>query len=190
MRRLLRWIKPRPNWIRSSPFELPAIGPQQETALRQWTLVAGGLALILSRASEVELAQRFRCSQLLHLMVRRALLQNQPVRVPIDCLADTMHEIAELADPVTKRALLVRFQVAVQAHRGAGAKPSATRAPGAAMAAPSESEMPSPDSITPSSHSRAREEMLGQLALEDASRSLRQVVATARASNFGEPPSR
>lgn len=146
--RLLHWTKPSRTWTRSTYFEQPAIGQEQETVLRQWTLVAGGLALIPQSPVAHDGAAR-----------------NQPARVPTDCLV-VMHEIAELADPVPRGRCWRGFRL--RAHRSSAHKPGATKAHDAAMAAPGASVLPSSDSIVPSSQSQAKEEMLSQLALEDA----------------------
>lgn len=88
------------QWIRSAFSDLPdpRTTAHSDRDQRHWLVLAGGLALILSRATDAELVGRFPATASLYQAIRRGN--------PIDpnLVNDAMHEIVDVADPITKAA--------------------------------------------------------------------------------------
>jgi hypothetical protein len=112
-RKLMRWSAPARAWSESD-FELPRIDPRADLALQRWCVVAGGLALVLSRLGEPERRSRFAATHALYELLRRDLQRSRHVSVGADLLGEVMHEIAETADGHTRQCLKACFQASLR----------------------------------------------------------------------------
>lgn len=98
------WSRAAPRWSGSEFSELPVFDGADDQELRDWRLLAGGLALVLSRCSE-RIAQRdFPSSLAAYRLLKRQLQQGGPVRLTSRLLNDLAHEIALVADAATREA--------------------------------------------------------------------------------------
>lgn len=114
MRSLIRLMTSSGAW-RNSPYSgLPEVARGDTELARHYLIIAGGLALILSRASSVELAGGLAATQELHEQLRRELRLGS-VEVAASLLAEALREVDELADPRTRASL--RHCYEVQAKR-------------------------------------------------------------------------
>lgn len=113
MLRLVQWVRSRGEW-RSSEWALPHPRRETQPDTRRWMAVAGGLALILSRVPPSEQRARFASTLQAYALIRRRLRQSRPVDASAGLLNDVMHEVAEVADPVTRSGLHASFQAAVR----------------------------------------------------------------------------
>lgn len=102
---LLRWLGSRGAWIRSRYSDLPRLDASAATPVSHYCVIAGGLALILSRCHEGELANKFLATQELRELLRRQLRRYGRAKPSAELLSDVMHEVATLADPTTRAAL-------------------------------------------------------------------------------------
>lgn len=123
MRNFIQWIGSKGAWTRSEFSDLPALNPEVSASRDHWRVVAGGLALILSRASSTELATRFKSSAELYLLLRRSLEQGRRPDAGAHLVGDVMHEIEATADPMTKESVRACFNACVR-HQRKGSTPS------------------------------------------------------------------
>jgi len=114
MKRLMRWANSQGHWNQSGFGGLPTVQHDAAPLLQRWQVVAGGLALLLSRVSHSERDARFSASYRLYQGLRRRLRQGAVVDASTELLSDVMHEIAEVADSVTIRCLRVCFDASLQ----------------------------------------------------------------------------
>ncbi len=174
MRKLMHWVGSHGAW-QGSGLVLPAIDAAADAALQRWCVVAGGLALLLSRASETERAARFGHSIALYGFIHRRLRQSQCVRVSPELISEVMHEISEIADPLTRNCLKACF------HAELRGPASAAAAAGPAPAVPmSEGSSSQPQAARASSTGFTSEQLL------ERSAALRRKLAAARATGFAE----
>ena len=94
------------RWSRSDFPELPSLseldaGPQLDCAL-----IAGGLALVLSRCTPLAAARDFRASSLAYRSLRGRARRGRAVDLSPELLSDVCHEVAQHADATTRQALL------------------------------------------------------------------------------------
>ena len=82
-------------------FLLPRVPASAGHAARRLSVVAGGLALVLSRATRTELSYRFASAAALYRQLRR---RRTEVPAP-GLMLEAFHEVAEVLDPVSARAL-------------------------------------------------------------------------------------
>ena len=100
---LFSWRGPR--WDISAFSELPSVVELPSQSLRDYGLVAGGLALVLSRCSPNAVRRDFRAASEAYRSLRRQIGRNKTVRLSRQLLNDASHEIAQYADPATREAL-------------------------------------------------------------------------------------
>lgn len=187
---LAQWMTSKGSWHCGEFSDLPMPGRDAGPALQQWTIVAGGLALILSRASPAEASERFPASLQLYDLLREALRQRVPVGAGAGLLGEAMHEIAPIADPLTKTSLQARFQAALQkTAEGPSTQPPASQH-AESRAMPS-SQPQARSSRRPCSIREAEEEasttVVSLEVFSERSSTLRKSLATARATGFAEP---
>lgn len=113
MQKLMKWVGSQGDWT-CSAWILPALTAEADMAVQRWAVVAGGLALVLSRAEPAERSARFGASHALYVQVRRSLRQARLPAPAAALLGEAMHELAEVADPATRRCLMACFQDAVK----------------------------------------------------------------------------
>jgi hypothetical protein len=94
-----------PRWIPSEFSELPALGDADSQDERDWCVLAGGLALLLSRCTPCGAQRHFPASLQAWRSLKRQLKNEQaPVRLPLRVLNELRHEIASVADAGTRDA--------------------------------------------------------------------------------------
>lgn len=115
---LMQWVNSRGEWQRSR-WSLPELPRDADPVVQRWALVAGGLALILSRVSPSEQAARFAWTGQAYALIRHRLRQSRPVNASATLLGEVMHEVADVADPVTRAGLQAFFRdAALRAAEG------------------------------------------------------------------------
>lgn len=188
MQHLMQWIGSKGAWACSRFSDLPELKYDVRSPAHHWCVVAGGLALILSRASGPELITRLRSTQILFEHLRKRLRQGRRPGVSADLVSEVMHETTELADPMTRASLAECFRECIK--QGGVAEDTAP------SALPVHSAMLSRNSSGSSSRSTSRHRST-QCDLEDAvtvispevlgqrSHNLRQALASAR-TGFAE----
>jgi hypothetical protein len=112
MRRFKQWLGSIGEW-NNSQWALPEVDRDTELSVQRWTVVAGGLALVLSRLAPFERSARFARTQQAYTLIRRRLRQSLPVDASAELLSEVMHEVAEVCDPVTRRNLRACFRASV-----------------------------------------------------------------------------
>ena len=113
MARLIRWTAARGHWTPSAYLGLPAVQTQEDPLLQRWQVVAGGIALVLSRLSASEQKARFSATARLYPYLRQRLREARSVDVAPELLSDVMHELAGVADPLTTRCVRACFDASL-----------------------------------------------------------------------------
>lgn len=93
---------------RHAPFdisELPQPAACADEATRRLLLVAGGLALVLSRCHPKEVERQYPSANELYRLLRSELKRQGKTSETSDLLLETMHEVSERLDPVSRHAL-------------------------------------------------------------------------------------
>ena len=104
MASIISWVRAARGWVRSPFGDLPLLRADDAMAHQTWLILAGGMALILSRASEAELESRFAATRQVYGIARSRLeTRRLPKPAPL-LLRDALQEIANLADPMTREA--------------------------------------------------------------------------------------
>jgi hypothetical protein len=172
MQKLMKWVGSQGDWT-CSAWNLPALAADADVAVQRWAVVAGGLALVLSRTEAAERSARFGSSHALYVLVRRALRQARLPAPGAALIGEAMHELVEVADPATRRCLMACFQ-------------DAAKHPLRAQAAANQSWEPASTQAMPSTAARVRDtrqslssSVSSDLLLARAS-SLRKSLAAAR----------
>jgi hypothetical protein len=109
MQRLMQWAGSQGHWTQSGFGGLPSVQREADPLLQRWQVVAGGLALVLSRLSASERSARFSATYRLYQGLRRRLRQGAEVDAAPELLSDVMHEIAGVADVQTTQCLRACF---------------------------------------------------------------------------------
>lgn len=122
MQKLIRWTASRGHWSRSDFLGLPLLQLDAEPQLQRWQVVAGGLALVLSRLAPGE-GRHYSASFKLYNVLRRRLQHRSAIAPSSELLNDVMHEIASVADPLTLKCLRAGFHASLAGH--AAAQPDA-----------------------------------------------------------------
>jgi hypothetical protein len=113
MKRLMKWAGSQGNWAQSDFGGLPSVQREADPLLQRWQVVAGGLALLLSRASRTERDARFRAANRLYRGLRNRLRQGAPIDASTELIQDVMHEIAGVADVQTTQCLRACFDASL-----------------------------------------------------------------------------
>jgi hypothetical protein len=113
MKRLLKWANSQGHWAESDFGGLPALQRDADPALQRWQVVAGGLALVLSRASRTERDARFHATNRLYQGLRRRLRQGAAIDAATELIQDVMHEVAGVADVQTTQCLRACFDASL-----------------------------------------------------------------------------
>ena len=109
MKPILPFMSPDAVWKRSPLGELPVVPKAATDVARHFCVVAGGLALIISRCSPEGIARHYPKSNFLYGLLRNELGRGSEVTANAHLLSDVMHEIAEHADPSTRASLRFCF---------------------------------------------------------------------------------
>lgn len=110
MQQVFQWIGSKGAWNCSRFSDLPQIRHDRRSGAHHWCVVAGGLALILSRSSDTQRRADFTATEALYEMLREALRQGRRPRAGAALVGDVMHEVAEVADPLTQASLGACFR--------------------------------------------------------------------------------
>lgn len=92
-------------WHPSRHAEIPAVPWGEHDTVVDLFLVAGGLALILSRCTETLIKQEFAATHALYETLRTQLRRQGGVEASSEVISEAMHEVSEHADPGTRNAL-------------------------------------------------------------------------------------
>lgn len=92
------------RWNPSRFSELPTLEADDDAVHLDYRLLAGGLALLLSRCSERSVERDFAASLQAYVSLRSQLKSRAPVCLSAQLLMELSHEIAQLADGATRRA--------------------------------------------------------------------------------------
>jgi hypothetical protein len=120
----LQWVGSSGAWLCSPFAALPSLHVVKDAELQEWCTLAGGLALILSRATPRELEDRFSSTRDVYLHVRRRLGQARTPKASAALLAKVVREIEAVADPMTKASARARLKTRLQ--RDSAAAPLST----------------------------------------------------------------
>lgn len=121
------------QWVRSTFSDLPDLRTTARSGRdqRHWLVLAGGLALTLSRATEAELVNRFPATASLYRAIRRIFAKNSQNLIDPNLVNGAMHEIADVADPITKAAAKLCLQ---SCRSGPESSPRASHPPARSFA--------------------------------------------------------
>lgn len=168
---LFEWLKPKGVWQRSPLFELPLLGEDVPADLKQWCALAGGLALLLSRSTEQEIAARYQAARAVFVDIRRSLEQSRTPAVRRKQLILVAHEIDTVADPLTR--------AACRACMRAPLRPEATSPSEAALARALDASRGSRTGV-PAADFDDQQTQLSADVFSDRSEKLRKTIADAR----------
>ena len=101
---IISWVRATGGWVRSPYADLPTLRVDDTPVHQTWLILAGGLGLILSRASRAELETRFAAARQVYAIVYSRLNKRRLPKPEPTLLRDALQEIANLADPMTKEA--------------------------------------------------------------------------------------
>ena len=187
MQKLLHWIDSQGEWTRSDFLGLPRLEPDDNSPAQRWRIVVGGLALVLSRLSDTELAARFPSTHALYQCLRRCLKDARHPAPGPELLGEAMHELAGVADPLTKSCLGMCFRDSL-GQQGAGAGvPTSKGEPSSPPSSSMPSSLGSPrtySGVDPSSDRAPTD--FDQDVLLERSIALRKAIAAARTTGFAE----
>ncbi|HEX7889948.1 MAG TPA: hypothetical protein VF522_11355 [Ramlibacter sp.] len=129
---IISWVRATGGWVRSPYGDLPTLRVDDTPVHQTWLILAGGLGLILSRASRGELESRFAAARQVYAIIYSRLNKRRLPKPEPTLLRDALQEIANLADPMTREAgreCLARCVERVAAKgRGTGDAPSTSAA--------------------------------------------------------------
>lgn len=102
---MFHFLSPSPSrWTPSRFSELPTLDADDDGAHLDYRLLAGGLALLLSRCSEHLVERDFAASLQAYASLKSQLKSSAPVSLSGELLMDLSHEIAQFADNTTRMA--------------------------------------------------------------------------------------
>lgn len=187
---MISWFSSASGWTRSAYGELPQLQVDDSSTHQTWLIFAGGLALILSRASRSELEARFAAARKVYAIAHARLKKRKLPKPDPRLLRDALKEIANLADPMTKEAGRECLERAVERAtpqaRGSAASSAGSSHSQASTRTPSAA---APLAPTPPAEGEAPEDhQATQLDLDllfERSNRLRGAVAEARSTTFG-----
>lgn len=160
------------GWAASAFSELPEIREEASESFRHFCIVAGGLALILSRLSASEIRTSYPATRDLHQTLKSQLARIGKTNATAEMISDVMHEVAQVADPKTRQSLKACLEV-----RSAYEQHLRTRN---GLPAPDSAMTQSPNPTTRQPLTAIDPQLLGARA-----EVLRATVARARSSGMG-----
>jgi hypothetical protein len=187
---IISWVRAAGGWVRSPFGDLPALRADDAMTHQTWLILAGGMALILSRASKAELETRYAATRQVYAVARARLEKKRLPKPDATLLRDALHEIANLADPMTKEAgreCLMRVVERLARKSGAPAPVSSnppTSSQSTASLTPGQAPLPA-TAAAPEPERDHAETQLDLDLLFERSNKLRGTVATARSTTFG-----
>jgi hypothetical protein len=183
MRRFKQWLGSLGAW-NDSQWAIPELDRETELSVQRWTVVAGGLALVLSRLAPFERSARFGRTEQAYALIRQRLRQSRPVDASPELLSDVMHEVAEVCDPVTRGNLKACFRASRAGGTGdqggailpGGGESSSLQSVGSASSGRSSSA-----SRLDNASTSIQAEMLHERA-----KALRKAIAAARSTGWAD----
>ena len=109
-------VRSSPSWTPSEFGDLPALSVPASQQERDNLLLAGGLALLLSRCTPRITQRDFPNTLRAYKFLRVQLAAGQPVVLNARMLAELLHEIAGVADAATREAARRCFQRSLRAN--------------------------------------------------------------------------
>jgi len=104
MQSIISWVRGTSGWEPSRYGELPRLRADDTQVHQTWLIFAGGLALILSRASRAELESRFAASRKVYAVAYGRLRKRRLPKPEPELLRNALREVSNLADPMTLEA--------------------------------------------------------------------------------------
>ncbi len=101
---LSRLFRP-PAWRRVDAYELPEVDGPTSGTIHEFLVAAGGMALLLSRASPEDIRKHLPATNELYHLLRHQLMRHGRTTASAELLNDAMHEVSQVADPRTRVAL-------------------------------------------------------------------------------------
>ena len=95
-----------PRWSPAEFCWLPPVASEDDAERRDHGLLAGGLALLLSRCSRKVAERDYPAALAAYRLLKRQLQRGDATRVPAQLLSELSHEIAQVADQATRQAAL------------------------------------------------------------------------------------
>lgn len=129
---IMSWVRATGGWVRSPYGDLPMLRVDDTPVHQTWLILAGGLGLVLSRASRAELEGRYAAARQIYAIVYARLNKRRLPKPDPALLRDALQEIANIADPMTREAgreCLARCVERVAAKGRGGDLPSTSAAP-------------------------------------------------------------
>jgi len=191
METIIRWVRATGGWVRSPFGDLPSLRVEDASVHQTWLILAGGIGLILSRASKSELGSRFAAAREVYAIARTRLHKRRLPKPDPHLLRDALHEIANLADPMTKEAgreCLARLVERMAAKTRAAAGGAATTTGTSTLSNSSQVLTASQPLSTHTAAAAADEHHETQIDLDllfERSNKLRHTVAWKRSTTFG-----
>lgn len=191
MATIISWVRANTGWLRSPYGDLPVLRADDPQAHQTWLILAGGIALILSRASKAELETRFAAAREVHAIARARLHKKRLPKPEPTLLRDALQEIGNLADPMTKEAgreCLARTVERVARKSGAPVAIPANTGPASLQSSAPLSSQAISTQTTAAAPVEPEEHQATQIDLDllfERSNKLRGTVAWARSTTFG-----
>ena len=187
---IISWVRGSGGWVRSRFGDLPTLHADDTPVHQTWLILAGGIALILSRASKAELETRFAASHQLYALAHGRLQKKRLPKPDPTLLRDALQEIANLADPMTKEAgreCLSRAVERLSSKRGSAPSTSAAHSSSPPSTETASTQIASTQAA-PAGES-VRDHEVTQIDLDllfERSNKLRDTVAWKRSTTFGQ----
>lgn len=189
---IIGWVRATRGWVRSPFGDLPRLRADDAMAHQTWLILAGGMALLLSRASSAELKERFAATRQVYAIARARLEKRRLPKPDAELLRDALREIANLADPMTKEAGRECLARVVERGVRKGGAPStvSSNPPASTQSAASLTTGQAPLAPTAVAAGEPAEPEHAETRLDldllfERSNKLRGTVATARSTTFG-----
>jgi len=196
---IIGWVRGTGGWARSPYGDLPALRPDDTAMHQTWLILAGGIALVLSRASKAELQTRFAATRQVYAIARSRLRKRRLPKPEPSLLQDALQEIANLADPMTREAgrecldrcierLVAKTRLAAGARASSAGSSLHTSHGASTQGASTQAASTQAASTQVASIAAADEHEATQLDLDllfERSNKLRGTVAWARSTTFG-----
>jgi hypothetical protein len=193
MPNIISWVRASSGWARSAYGDLPALRADDTAVHQTWLIFAGGLALILSRASRTELQSRFAAARQVYDVARTRLGKRRLPKPEPELLRDALQEIGNLADPMTKEAGRECLDRCVErvAARGRSSHTSPTTSAASGLQSTQGVSTQALSTQVQTQLAPVEEHEATQIDLEllfERSNKLRGTVAWARSTTFGPDP--
>lgn len=100
-----KFLNPDSAWETSTFSDIPALPDTSNSTIRHFCIVAGGLALILSRNRDAAIASHYSHSAELYDLLSKELRKYGKTSASAGLINNVLHEVAQVADPLTMESL-------------------------------------------------------------------------------------